>query len=94
MSDFEKLTMILVLVGWAFNLGILWQMSRSHGDKLDKHDAALTRINDRIDDHHESMNMHISDAWQKQLDSWHESVERQLSEIHKTCLDRASKGCL
>jgi hypothetical protein len=92
MTDINIFVLVVTLIGWAFNLGILWQMSRSHKEKLEKHDSDIIKINDRIDKHHEEHDIHTSGEWREDVRGMLNALSNKMDDLQKQCLNRITKG--
>jgi hypothetical protein len=90
--EFNWIAVIGMLIGWAFNLGILWQMSRNHKEMLVKHEEEIDRLKARVDDHHEKAEIHTSVEWRTELREWMGKLDVRLETIQKQCLERVLKG--
>lgn len=93
-SHFNVILLVIVLIGWAFNMGILWQMSRNHGDKLKTHDEEIKELRTAITTHHENQSVHTSAEWRTEMREWMQKVENSLEGIRQTCMKRLiNKDC-
>lgn len=90
--EFNRVMLVLVIVGWAFNLGILWQMTRNHKEKLKEHDDKLTDLANRVSAHHEKTEVHTTVEWREEIRDWMSKLDGKLDAIQRQCLERITKG--
>jgi hypothetical protein len=91
-TEINLISLIGMLVGWAFTLGIMWQLGRNHGNRLDRHDEQFKEMNNRIDKHHESLEMHTSSEWRAEIRAWMEKLDRRIEEFQHQCMERIKGG--
>lgn len=84
-STFESITIIVVIIGWAFNLGILWHMSRNH-------ETRLANIETRLNDHHEDTDKHTSKEWRDEIKETLGNIQEKIDQIQRQCMERVSKS--
>lgn len=103
MTEYDKIMLVIVMIGWAFNLGLLWQMTRGHSDKLKEHSADIQALRDvhrtdvlnlisALGRHISNQEVHTNLDWREELRSWHTSMDNKLDTIQKQCMDRIIRG--